>query len=69
MTDSTDPNERLAQRLGIPPAVLAARFKELGLRVVDVNEVTNTEQETRHVEWMRRLRNGTLSERKIVGQP
>jgi hypothetical protein len=63
----TAPNERLAQAIGVAPAVLAQKFKELGLRVVDVNDTTNAEQEALHVEWMRKLRNGTLSERKIIG--
>ena len=69
MAEPADPNERLALHLGVAPAVLAAKFKELGLRVVDVNDTTNAEQEARHVDWMRKLRDGSLSERKIIGQP
>lgn len=62
-----DPNERLALHLGVAPAVLAAKFKELGLRIVD--DAGNEAQEARHVEWMRKLQDGTLSQRKIIGQP
>lgn len=62
-----DPNARLAQAIGVAPDMLSAKFKELDLRVVDVNDTTNSEQEALHVEWMRKLRNDTLSERKIVG--
>jgi hypothetical protein len=63
----TNPNARLAHRLGVAPDVLAAKLRELGLRVVDSNDTTNAEQESRHVEWMRKFQNGTLSERKIIG--
>ena len=34
-SDPTDPTERLAFHLGVTPALLAAKFKDLGLRVVN----------------------------------
>ena len=65
-SDPTDPTERLAFHLGVTPALLAAKFKDLGLRVV--NDTSIEAQEAAGKDWMRKLRNGTLSERKIVGQ-
>lgn len=47
--------------LDIKPATLADRLRRLGLRVV------NEGQDEAHAEWMRKFRDGTLSERKIIG--
>lgn len=57
-----DPYALLANKLGVDADVLQAKLRELGL------SLHNNAQEAAHAEWMRKFRDGTLSERKIIGR-
>jgi hypothetical protein len=58
-----DPYALLGAKIDVAPDVLRAKFRELGL------SLHNDAQEIAHLEWTRKFRDGTLSERKIVGSP
>jgi hypothetical protein len=59
-----DPVTKLARRLGLDPTLLAAQAQSVGVVVVDVADPTA--QTARYLAWERKLRDGTLSERKII---
>jgi len=65
--EPTDPIHLLALHIGVAPDVLAAQLKALNLTLASATATPADHLErARSLEWERKLRDGTLSERNVI---